>query len=161
MSSYYILQHSGVKGQRWGIRRYQNPDGTLTDAGKVRYNEDGTKKNLNAMTNEDLKKANERLTAEATNKQLNSKLDGGSVARSTSLKLGVAFLASAGATFLTRKLTSKNHHWLAGKKNVKRSLVEASLAGGIGALMITPALVGSGGSVYMPPTPKVVTQKKK
>ena len=28
------LTHHGIKGQRWGIRRYQNPDGTLTDAGR-------------------------------------------------------------------------------------------------------------------------------
>ena len=32
-----ILAHHGVKGQRWGVRRYQNDDGSLTDAGKKRY----------------------------------------------------------------------------------------------------------------------------
>lgn len=31
------LEHTGIKGQRWGIRRYQNEDGTLTEAGKARY----------------------------------------------------------------------------------------------------------------------------
>lgn len=31
------LMHYGVKGQKWGIRRFQNPDGTLTEAGKRRY----------------------------------------------------------------------------------------------------------------------------
>ena len=31
------LAHHGIKGQRWGVRRYQNPDGTLTEAGKKRY----------------------------------------------------------------------------------------------------------------------------
>lgn len=31
------LQHHGVKGMRWGVRRYQNSDGTLTEAGKKRY----------------------------------------------------------------------------------------------------------------------------
>ena len=32
-----ILMHHGIKGQRWGIRRYQNPDGSLTKDGKERY----------------------------------------------------------------------------------------------------------------------------
>lgn len=30
------LYHHGIKGQRWGVRRFQNPDGTLTEAGKRR-----------------------------------------------------------------------------------------------------------------------------
>ena len=30
------LYHHGVKGQRWGVRRYRNEDGTLTQAGKNR-----------------------------------------------------------------------------------------------------------------------------
>lgn len=31
------LYHSGVKGMKWGIRRYQNANGTLTEEGRVRY----------------------------------------------------------------------------------------------------------------------------
>ena len=34
------LYHYGVKGQKWGIRRYQNPNGTLTEDGKIRYGVD-------------------------------------------------------------------------------------------------------------------------
>ena len=41
------LQHSGIKGQKWGVRRFQNEDGSLTEAGKQRYGyyerADGTK----------------------------------------------------------------------------------------------------------------------
>lgn len=33
------IEHSGIKGMRWGQRRYQNPDGTLTPEGKKRYNQ--------------------------------------------------------------------------------------------------------------------------
>ena len=46
MKKWYIIRedngnelfHHGIKGQKWGVRRYQNEDGTLTDAGKSRYN---------------------------------------------------------------------------------------------------------------------------
>lgn len=31
------LEHHGILGQKWGVRRYQNPDGSLTSAGKKRY----------------------------------------------------------------------------------------------------------------------------
>lgn len=34
------LMHWGVKGMRWGIRRYQNKDGSLTQAGKKRYDKE-------------------------------------------------------------------------------------------------------------------------
>ena len=39
----YFLYHHGIEGQRWGIRRYQNKDGSLTKAGEKRY---GTTENL-------------------------------------------------------------------------------------------------------------------
>lgn len=42
MSDNYVivngeLYHAGIKGMRWGVRRFQNEDGTLTEAGKKRY----------------------------------------------------------------------------------------------------------------------------
>lgn len=31
------LAHHGIKGQKWGVRRFQNEDGTLTREGQLRY----------------------------------------------------------------------------------------------------------------------------
>lgn len=82
------MYHSGVKGQKWGIRRFQNADGTRTAAGKKRdenrhgdqkekpKSEDHVKsrqakqKGSEGLSNDELKKLNERLQLEETYKKL-------------------------------------------------------------------------------------------
>lgn len=63
------LQHWGVKGMKWGVRRYQNADGTLTKAGQKRYNKEAAA----------LKKEQAKFRAEkkvlANQKQSKSKFD--------------------------------------------------------------------------------------
>lgn len=44
------LYHHGIKGMKWGVRRYQKSDGSLTSAGKKRYSDDEPKNNKSAKT---------------------------------------------------------------------------------------------------------------
>lgn len=45
------LAHYGVLGMKWGVRRYQNADGTLTPAGKKRYDRDIAENNAKKKDN--------------------------------------------------------------------------------------------------------------
>ena len=76
------LYHHGILGMKWGVRRYQNEDGTLTNAGKKRYNQDNwsedakaasqlKKKNVNQMSNAELRKLTERQQLERNYSSLN------------------------------------------------------------------------------------------
>lgn len=53
MNVYYNneLIHYGVKGQKWGVRRYQNKDGGLTEAGKKRYSRENKARKIDSKKN--------------------------------------------------------------------------------------------------------------
>lgn len=60
------ISHHGVKGQKWGLRRYQNPDGSLTAEGMRRYNTDSavdTTKSLHKIERENARLINRRANA--------------------------------------------------------------------------------------------------
>ena len=58
----HYLAHHGIKGQNWGVRRYQNEDGTLTAEGKARYlNPDGS---LNELGKKELGRSDRKAIKE-------------------------------------------------------------------------------------------------
>ena len=57
------LYHFGIKGMKWGVRRYQNKDGSLTSAGKKRYSKE-YKKQAKKVT-QDIRNNLGRLSDEA------------------------------------------------------------------------------------------------
>lgn len=46
------LHHAGIRGMKWGVRRYQNKDGSLTDAGRKRYARDAREKEYDKYDSE-------------------------------------------------------------------------------------------------------------
>lgn len=71
------LYHWGIKGMKWGVRRYQNADGTLTSAGKKRYlnpdgslNKKGKKKFGDSVKLDEKSKARAKTSDDYLNEQI-------------------------------------------------------------------------------------------
>lgn len=75
----YVLVHHGIKGMRWGVRRFQNANGNLTAAGRKRYS-----------TSDEGERAPKRK--------------GLSSGQKTAIKVGAAFVAASLVTFGAVKL---------------------------------------------------------
>lgn len=81
------LMHFGILGMKWGIRRYQNPDGSLTDEGKRRYH----------MSDEDAYREY-RAEKKKIDRQTGNRA---TVAGAGSLLGGITTIASLGAAGIT------------------------------------------------------------
>ena len=62
------LAHYGVPGMKWGVRRYQSKDGTLTSAGKKRYSKSN---DVSRMSTEELRQKVNRMNNEQRYIELN------------------------------------------------------------------------------------------
>ena len=69
------LYHYGVKGQKWGVRRYQNPDGSLTPRGKKRLGKEYDKASKATMRK--LSKKGNKMYLDAYNKAADEMNRGG------------------------------------------------------------------------------------
>lgn len=121
------LYHWGVKGMKWGVRRYQNKDGSLKPAGKKRYNDTSNwsedakeaakikKKKVNEMSNAELQKLNNRQNLERQHQQLNP----------SSVKRGIAAIAATAAFMGTILKVVNNSDKIVGVgKNVGKKIVD-------------------------------------
>ena len=90
---------------RWGVIRYQNPDGTLTEGGKARYNSDGSKKRAHEMSDEDLRKSTNRLRSEQEYNRLTGNTTRDKIFnKDMAVKLGIGVTGAVGTALLINNL---------------------------------------------------------
>lgn len=104
------IKHYGIIGMKWGVRRFQNKDGSLTSAGRKRYSDDNTdnelsnsmskKKNISEMTDDELDVAIRRLEREKRYSSLVSELPQKQI--STGKRIADKFMSETVVNIATR-----------------------------------------------------------
>ena len=103
LNDHIYLAHHGIKGQKWGVRRFRNENGALTEAGKKRYSNDGginenfskTNAKKSLERNMAYMQKNQEQAANDEKRENNKSHSKGRVAARAALKVGGAVVGTA------------------------------------------------------------------
>ena len=99
------IYHYGIKGMKWGVRRYQNKDGTLTNAGRKRYqNKDGNNQNKQNSGNNSAKSLVQSVVEKKRNQPISKSITG---AGEEYIGYALGLLATMGVTIGVAKISDK------------------------------------------------------
>lgn len=132
-----FLEHHGIKGQKWGVRRFQNADGSYTQAGLTRRGLAGSKnknkpqapdfrvevrktrrsdtlkrarkEDINKLSDSELRKYNERLQLEQNFERLRE--DNFSRAQNYVVKALTTMTIAAASAFVTSQVMSRGSNY--------------------------------------------------
>lgn len=120
-----VLQHHGVKGQQWGVRKYQYADGSLTPAGRKRYNK-GTAEKVSSMMSQKASYAIKSVGTQLTGRQY---VDGYLKSGTTFARIQTSSNFENFAFYATyKKADSEKYMGLFGKNLTRRAAKEADKA---------------------------------
>jgi HD superfamily phosphodiesterase len=124
------LWHWGIKGMKWGVRRYQNQDGTLTAEGKKRYQQDDhpdytrahEKKSVRELSDAELNAKINRLQKEKQYQSL--------VTEPSKIKKAIAIASTTAAALGTISTLYNNYNAVAkiGKNIVESEAIRKGMA---------------------------------
>lgn len=142
------LMHYGVKGQKWGVRRYQNADGSLNAKGKAKLNEWKAKQYRNTDKRYKVDKKADKAGRSLT--ELNEKAKTGPVTKrdvmSTRRKLTKYYMAEGMSRVEKSTIANKRLSDIKKENIQKGAIVASSIAAG--AFVINPVIAGGvGGAV--------------
>ena len=111
------MYHHGIKGMKWGVRRHQNPDGTLTSAGKKRKNNYSSE--AKSMSDDELRSRINRMNLEKRYMDLT-----GNTSKVSKVLGNVSRVSSAGnnAGNIAKNVGSLKGHNISGVDVANRSL---------------------------------------
>lgn len=95
------LTHHGILGMKWGIRRFQNKDGSYTSRGKERYKK--SSKNPREMSNEELDRVLARKRKEAEYRKLRNNENPARKFMEVFKNVAITTLATSAAIYAIKK----------------------------------------------------------